>query len=332
MQEKISIILPIYNVKPYLDRSLQAVCGQTYTNLEILLIDDGSTDGSGEICDAYARQDDRIRVYHKENGGSSTARNLGIEKATGAYVGFLDSDDWAEPDMYETLYLGLSAHPDCTVAQMMSRDFDADGNLVKGPYKEGGGSYEQTPEEYFRELMLYVGDSSFCTKLFRREFLQGYRFSEHRLNEDFELLLRMTPALGRILTIEKLGYNIELRSGSNTRGKYNPALYEAMIRNAELSMEMAEQYFPAQREASRHFYQVQCMWYLLHVPVEKMGTHEELYVRVMRGIRPMRGEIRRSRLLRKEYRKNLLLLTAVSPIPVRRLHGLWMRIRDGRKE
>ncbi len=330
MPELVSVIIPIYNVERFLDRSLTAICGQTYENLEILLVDDGSTDSSGEICKRYAAGDSRIRYFYKENGGSSTARNLGIEKATGDYVGFLDSDDWAEPDLYETLLSGLKEHPDCNVAQVMSRDFDEAGNLVKGPYKEGGGSYELTPEDYFRELMLYVGDSSFCTKLFRRSFLQGYRFSEHRLNEDLELLLRMTPQIGGVLTIEKLGYNIELRSGSNTRGRYNPVLYEAMIRNAELAMQMAEQYYPEQIPVSRHFYEVQSMWYLLHVPVEEMTGASELYVSVLARLKELRTDIRKCPYLKKEYRRNLLIMTAWDPRIIRKAHGLWMKVRDGR--
>ena len=104
MQELISVIVPIYNVKQYLERSVGALLNQTYQNLEIILVDDGSTDGSEDMCDEFARRDSRVKVIHKENGGSSSARNLGIRAAQGAYIGFTDSDDYAELDLYANLY------------------------------------------------------------------------------------------------------------------------------------------------------------------------------------------------------------------------------------
>jgi len=102
--DKISIIIPVYNVEPYVKRCLDSIINQTYKNLEVLIINDGSTDNSGHICDEYAAKDNRIRVIHKANGGLSTALNVGLINYTGDYFGIVDSDDWIEPDMYELLY------------------------------------------------------------------------------------------------------------------------------------------------------------------------------------------------------------------------------------
>ena len=99
----ISVIVPVYNVEPYLRKCLDSIVGQTYRELEILVIDDGSTDGSGKICDEYEERDDRIKVFHTENRGLSAARNLGLNNANGDLIGFVDSDDWIEPTMYELL-------------------------------------------------------------------------------------------------------------------------------------------------------------------------------------------------------------------------------------
>ena len=104
-QEKISVIVPVYKVERFLSKCVASICGQTYPNLEILLIDDGSPDNCGAMCDAYAREDSRIHVIHKENGGLSSARNAGIEAATGSYLAFVDSDDWIAPDYCETLLM-----------------------------------------------------------------------------------------------------------------------------------------------------------------------------------------------------------------------------------
>lgn len=105
--ELISIIVPIYNVEKYLSECLDSIINQTYKNLEIILIDDGSTDNSGKICDKYAKKDKRIVVIHRTNGGVSSARNLGLKIANGSYIGFVDADDWIANDMYENLYINL---------------------------------------------------------------------------------------------------------------------------------------------------------------------------------------------------------------------------------
>ena len=100
----ISVVIPVYNIEEYLERCVNSICAQTYPNLEILLVDDGSTDGSGALCDALAEKDTRIRVFHKVNGGSSSARNVGVAQARGDYIGFVDSDDYISENMYELLY------------------------------------------------------------------------------------------------------------------------------------------------------------------------------------------------------------------------------------
>ena len=102
---KISIIVPVYNVEKYLDKCLQTIVGQTYSDLEIILVNDGSTDNSGTKCDDWAKRDNRIKVFHKNNGGLMSAWKYGFEKATGYYIGFVDSDDWIDFNMFEVLLM-----------------------------------------------------------------------------------------------------------------------------------------------------------------------------------------------------------------------------------
>ena len=104
MSEKISVIVPVYNVEQYLEKCMESILNQTYKNIEVLLIDDGSTDKSGSICDFYAGKDNRVRVHHKENEGLSEARNIGVALASANYIVFVDSDDYIVPDMLEVLY------------------------------------------------------------------------------------------------------------------------------------------------------------------------------------------------------------------------------------
>ena len=117
--ELISIIVPVYNVEKYIRRCINSILNQTYQYLEIILVDDGSTDNSGLICDKYAHMDNRITVIHKKNGGLSSARNTGIDIAKGAYIGFIDSDDWIAPETYEVLYRNL-VHYDADVSDIDS--------------------------------------------------------------------------------------------------------------------------------------------------------------------------------------------------------------------
>ena len=106
----ISVIVPVYNVEKYIEKCVESIIAQTYTDLEIILVDDGSTDNSGKLCDLYASKDERIRVIHKENGGLSDARNVGIEQSTGEYLSFIDSDDYIHPQMMEILYRNMQEY------------------------------------------------------------------------------------------------------------------------------------------------------------------------------------------------------------------------------
>lgn len=108
MQPLISVIVPIYKVELYLRKCINSILAQTYQNLEVILVDDGSPDQCGIICDEYAKSDSRVRVIHQENSGVASARNAGLQAAQGDYIGFVDSDDWIAPDMYDCLY--LAAH------------------------------------------------------------------------------------------------------------------------------------------------------------------------------------------------------------------------------
>jgi len=108
--EKISIIVPVYNVERYIRKCVKSLINQTYKNIEIILVNDGSPDNCGQICDDFAREDRRIVVIHKENGGLCSARNAGLSVATGKYIGFVDSDDWIRADMYEYLYINAKSH------------------------------------------------------------------------------------------------------------------------------------------------------------------------------------------------------------------------------
>ena len=178
----VSVIIPVYNTKQYLQNCLDSILAQTYTDLEILFIDDGSTDGSGELLDLFAEQDSRVRVLHKMNGGVSSARNRGLDEARGEYITFVDSDDLLEPDMYETL-MGLIRTYDVDIAHC-SYNRITDG-VVK-PIGNSGALYRQDRETALRCFLtgkLFIG--SCWNKLYAAKLFENVRFDEDiKMSED----------------------------------------------------------------------------------------------------------------------------------------------------
>lgn len=189
----ISVIIPVYNVEPYLRQCLDSVVGQTYENLEILIIDDGSTDGCGKICDEYAQRDERIKVFHTENRGLSAARNLGIDEAAGEYLYFLDSDDWIDPDF---LNQGLSAIGDADILNI--------GNGV-GPY---------TGIEALAELINGRLSGTTWSMLYRKECFSSVRFPEGRIFEDISTSYILLNRAQKIVCAEIQGHHYRHRKGS----------------------------------------------------------------------------------------------------------------------
>lgn len=326
MDQLISVIVPVYNVEKYLGKCVDHIRRQTYKNLEILLVDDGSTDRSGIMCDEFAAEDRRIKVIHKPNGGSSSARNAGIEAAQGEYIGFLDSDDYPELTMYERLH-HAAVQTGGQIIQGMSRDYDEEGTLLKDGYRLSGELHFISREEDFRLLMLYVGDSSMCTKLIRADFMKKFRFSEDRLNEDFELILKMLLELDGVYSLEEVVYNILIRGGSNQRSGFQPRFYEAMIDNSRMALRMMEEQFPSCREETMHFYYYQRMIYLLHVPVEQMGRDNRCCREVLREIARDRAGFLRNPYLKEKAKINLLILSLMPKLS-KRFHKLIMYVKN----
>lgn len=322
----ISVIMPIYNVEKYLERSVNSIRNQTYRNLEIILVDDGSTDASAKMCDDFATLDSRILVIHKPNGGSSSARNVGIVMAKGDYIGFCDSDDYIEPDMYEGLLKIFMQHEDAKMAQIMTNILTEEGELVQGPYKNSGKVNYLLQDEMFRLLMLHVGDSSYCTKLIEASFMKQFRFLEGKLNEDFELLLRMLMKTDGIFQLERPGYNIVLRNMSNTRGVFRTIMYNAMIENSNTAYALMEKEFPNYQLQAKRFWLFQRLDYMLHIPVSMMKKENEVCQGIINDLKKSRKDIRTNPYLTKKEKRNLLILSH-APKLSKRIHNVIMRLK-----
>ena len=188
--EKVSVIVPIYKVEKYLDRCVQSIRNQTYRNLEIILVDDGSPDNCPQMCDTYAKQDDRIRVIHKENGGLSDARNAGIDIATGVYISFVDSDDWIHNQMIEIL-MGMIEQKQCEISVCQSQ-YAYEGKEYKDSLYESENIVEQARMITRKESQYDYFDKSdwrnayivAWNKLYHRRLFDKIRYPKGKVHED----------------------------------------------------------------------------------------------------------------------------------------------------
>ncbi len=326
----VSVIVPVYNTKEYLPRCLSSILNQTYRNLEIILIDDGSTDGSAALCDEMAQSDNRICVFHKKNGGSSSARNLGIEKARGKYLGFVDSDDYISPEMYERLVMG-TLKSGVQIVQIGRDEVDANGrklpNICEPPVKDEFIS----SGEFLKELLMHRGDCSYCTKLVDKELFTKHCFPEGALNEDFHLLIKMLMETSGILSLTGQTYHVFYRIGSNTRKKNKndfSRVYGDCVDNADMVQELVDRLFPELKDVAMRFGLFQRLEYLLHIPVPQMKRENKQYISICNYLKKHVADILMNKYLTKKN-KVYLLLFAAAPKGIRQVHGWSMRLRKG---
>lgn len=228
----ISVIVPIYKVENYLPKCIESILNQTYGNLEIILVDDGSPDKCGEICDDYALRDKRIIVIHKENGGLSSARNAGIDIAKGEYFGFVDSDDYIEPFMYEKLLSAILENK-CKLS-VCNVNYVFDGGKVI-PKNTSEQDKVLGFKEAITEMNTYrIFDMGAWSKLYHRELFEAVRFPEGKLSEDFFVMYKIFDMAQTVAYVSTPCYNYLQRQSSITKNKkinhyFAEAAYEQML-------------------------------------------------------------------------------------------------------
>ena len=248
----ISVIIPVYNTEKYLSRCLDSVINQTYDNLEVLLIDDGSTDNSGRICDEYAERDSRIRVIHKENAGQATARNLGLRICKGSYIGFVDSDDWIELTMYADMLTALQENKaDFVVCgrNNVNDDYEIINQLFV--YVQG---FDMTQEDAVKRFLTYDGiDGSSCDKLFRRKVLEGLTYPSGYICEDLPFIYNSIKNSTIIIHTGKPLYNYFQRKGSTSHSNYDEKSYGRVLFTAQIKDDVVLCY-PQLKEEAEYYY------------------------------------------------------------------------------
>ena len=317
----ISIIVPVYNIKEYLPRCVSSLQAQTYSNIEIILVDDGSTDGTGALCDELASKDERIRVFHKENGGSSSARNLGLTKVQGEYIGFVDSDDYVEPDMYECLYDAFSREG-VQIAQVGRNEIDEQGNILPDICIPPTQKETISSEDFMKELLMHRGDCSFCTKLIHKSLLAGREFPMGLLNEDFHLLVKMLPGIQQIVSLPGYKYHVFYRIGSNSRRADKEdfsRVFADCVDNADMVNELVRKEFPKLQKIALRFGVFQRLEYLLHIPISQMTRDNAFYQKVKKFMRKnwWRGMVNPHLTMKNKCYHTLF---AIAPKFVRKVH------------
>ena len=258
MSEMISIIIPIYKVEKYLPECLNSVVHQTYHNLEIILVDDASPDGCGEICDRYAARDKRIKVIHKKkNEGQAAARNMGMELASGEYIFFADSDDWLAEDALEKLYDGLKRHQaDCCVGASVTMLEDKNGEM-HAHYGKPREIRSVTAVEAMQQVLL--SGSAAWNRLYKREMLEGLRFPQGRINEDEPFMLYLYERMERIVFMNCVTYFYRKRKDSTTTSDFSVKKIDCVYNSRE-NLEFVTKKVPELIPAAEYKYCKTLLW------------------------------------------------------------------------
>lgn len=217
--KQISVVIPVYNVEKYLSKCIESVINQTYWNIEILLINDGSTDNCGLICDKYAVKDNRVRVIHKENGGLSAARNIGLGLANGHYIAFLDSDDYIDSEMYETLVDALE-NADADIAACGFKEVYQNKTIVNS-HTNSVTIYDKVGA--VNSLFAETKNVRFevWNKVFKKEIIGSIRFKDRQIFEDVYFDRNVFLKISSLVYIDKPMHNYLKEREGNTNSHFS---------------------------------------------------------------------------------------------------------------
>lgn len=312
--EQISVIVPIYKVEAYLDKCVESLTSQTYRDLQIILVDDGSPDRCGAMCDTWAEKDRRIKVVHKENGGLSDARNAGLALATGALISFIDSDDWVEPDFLETLYAAMEANG-AQIAECAIDYVDEQGTVLRqrGPAENAAiGKIEA-----LRRLVLEDGVyQTVWNKLYRRDVIEGILFEKGKCNEDDFWTYQIFDRIEKLALATKPMYHYLQRGGSIMGTGYNPKRLDGLEARFR-RMEYLQKY-EALAALTRQQLVLDCMWHLQSVMRHLNGpVQEEAKAFIMKNIKAVPKVPQKKLSLNAKHRVWYAMFTAVPVLTVK---------------
>ena len=242
MSDLVSIIVPIYGVEEYLSKCIDSIINQTYKNLEIILVDDGSPDKCPDICDAFEKKDERIKVIHKKNGGLSDARNAGIDTAHGDYIVFVDSDDWIENTMVEHLLFACKKY---NVEMATCARYITDGHSTRA-VAFNGPARAYSAEEALNEILLGKSmDVAAWDKIYVRNLFEEIRFPVGENNEDIAVFYKLVDLAGRVAHTGTTEYFYRSRPGSITKLKYSTDARKIIEKNLNSIEKFLDKEYPS---------------------------------------------------------------------------------------
>ena len=256
-EKLVSVIVPIYNVEEYLERCIESILRQSYNNLEIILVDDGSTDRSGEICDAFAQKDNRVKVIHQVNGGVATARNTGLDNSKGDYICFIDSDDYVHPDFIKYLYIKLMENG-CDISMCRYAVTDKGDYHKALDWNSPVTVYDRNLlfERFYSDIHCHI--IMLWNKLIKRECIGDIRFDDGYINEDEGTTFRFLYNAGKIVFCEEMPYYYFSRNESITGVPYSKKRLD-ILRAYENRLEF---YL---KQGEDRYYNRECMFYLSEI-------------------------------------------------------------------
>lgn len=254
----ISVIVPVYKVEKYLNRCVESIVNQTYDNLEIILVDDGSPDNCPAICDLWANKDHRIQVIHKKNGGLSDARNAGLNVARGELISFIDSDDWIEQDFFQRLYYAISKNG-ADIAECATFYDTEDGKLIR--VREEAPDFLLAHKEALHRLVLEDGVyQTVWNKLYRHEIINGIDFKVGKYNEDDFWTYKVLDKGKSLAIVEKPLYHYLQRSTSIIGVGYNVRRLDGL--EARFQRMRYLQKYDELNTLVRQQFILDCMWHM----------------------------------------------------------------------
>ena len=281
-KDLISVIVPVYNVESYLERCLKSLTEQSYSNIEIILVDDGSTDGSGRICDQYRDIDDRINVIHKTNGGLADARNAGLDVAKGEYIAFVDSDDWVSPYYIGNLYSALTeAGADLAISMYINVTGD---EIKTEATNELANVRICSNEESLKQMLLQRGiETSSPGKLYRMSSVGDLRFPKGKLYEDIMFTTTMLSRAGKVAIIDNIDYYYYQRPGSIRYRQFSKQKMDCIYNSQELLAYIDSNHRDLDKEAISWYFSGLCN-ILFQIPYgEYSSEHDYIWAEIKKN-------------------------------------------------
>lgn len=299
---KVSVIIPIYNVEKYLKRCIKSILKQTYTNLQIILVNDGSTDSSGQIISHFAAKDDRIEVINKPNGGLSDARNYGLKAVKGDYITFIDSDDFVTDDYVEYM-VTLLEKDDADISAVGYSSFKENDPMKLPDISEQIFKYNS--KEALEDLLYQKRIStSACAKLYRKDLFSDICFPKAKLYEDVSTIYKLFYKSKRIVQSSLQKYYYCIRNDSIVHSKFNPRKLD-YVNNCHEILEFIDKVYPELHTAATSRF----IWANIHVwvNIDNPGAYPDIYNNVKNNIYKCRLEVLRDSKVPRKVKLTILL-------------------------